>query len=76
VSQSRPDAASVVGVRQFEHAVSGAPGLALLTRGDGRVSHSHGITPTGRCRTPPCPAARRGTVSLVPRDETSGRRPA
>src|SRR5262249_57849803 len=36
VSQSRPDAASVVGVRPFEHAVSGAPGLTVLSPGHAR----------------------------------------
>jgi len=51
-------------------------GLAVLTDADGRVSHRHGITLTERCRTLPCPAARRSAVSLVPRGKIPERRPA
>jgi len=52
-------------------------GPAALTDAGRRVSHRHGITPTERCRTLPySAAARRSTVSLVPRGGTPERRPA
>jgi len=62
-------------VQHVEPAVSRL-GLAVLTDAGGRVSHSHGITLTARCRTLPCSAARRSTVSLVPCGWTPERRPA
>jgi hypothetical protein len=64
------------GVLHVERTVSGDPGLAVLTPGGGRVSHSHGVPRTARCRTPGSPwagrwgrsqpAIRPGPVSLVP----------
>ena len=64
------------GVLHVEPVVS-RPGLAVLTGAGGRVSHSHGITPTARCRTLPRSAtARRSTVSLVPGRGPTERRPA
>jgi hypothetical protein len=63
-------------VQHAELAVSQL-GLAAHTDAGGRVSHSHDITLTARCRTLPCAAAaRRSTVSLVPRVGTTERRPA
>jgi len=51
-------------------------GLAVLTDADRRVSQSHGITLTARCRTLPCSAARRSTVSLARCGGTPERRPS
>jgi len=52
-------------------------GPVVLTDAAGRVSHSHGITPTARCRTLPYSAgARRSPVSLVLRGAARERRPA
>jgi len=51
--------------------------LTVHTDADRRVSHSHGLTLTARCRMLPSSAAtRRGPVSLVPRGGTPERRPA
>jgi len=64
-------------VLHVEPAVSGPQAAAVLTRGGGRVSHSHGISLTARRRTLPGSAAtRRGTVSLAPASAAREGRPA
>jgi len=60
-------------VLHVEPAVSGG----VLTRGGGRVSHSHGISLIARRRTLPGSAViARDTVSLVPTSRTREGRPA
>jgi len=64
-------------VLHVEPAVSGPQAAAVLTRGGGRVSHSHGISLTARRRTLPGSAVTgRGTVSLVPAGRTREGHPA
>jgi hypothetical protein len=64
-------------VLHVEPAVSGPQAAAVLTRGGGRVSHSHGISLTARRRTlPGFAVTRRGAVSLVPASMAREGRPA
>jgi len=64
-------------VLHVEPAVSGPQAAAVLTRGGGRVSHSHGISRTARSRRLPGSAVTGpGTVSLVPAGMVREGRPA